>query len=323
MLTGQIIFARHKDGYYYPATINSAFGSLIKVSFLNSPNGDMQEISKSDTIELQDALKTLNLESNWENAGFFIKGTITSQHPLTILYDDKMEEKIELNQLRGTKLGDIVQEQDLSLKKVISVLYEGLLSSIAREYEEDNNAEDIKKIEQEFKYASTLYVKQSALSWTFAIARDRLAVRKADGIDCYTIEGIGTIKSVNGKQLQVYDINGHKVAHIKQKHLWSVLSWMKGRNDSQLSIEINETEVCKIIRKKGIFKNSIEYVGLPWQHKRGWIDTYEIKDNNNKIVMQVKCNSYTTWSWGDCFEINIANPKQELLCLCVALALWC
>jgi len=95
---GQTVFARWRNGYYYPAVVDEVLGNDIQVSYLD---GDTGPVAKEHVMELQEAFEVLNLQGNWKHGGFFFKGEIASQEPLTMHYNDGGIEQIELVQLRG------------------------------------------------------------------------------------------------------------------------------------------------------------------------------------------------------------------------------
>jgi len=95
---GQTVFARWKDGYYYPAVVDEILGSHAKVSFLD---GDEGRVLKEHMMELQEAFETMNFQGNWKYGGIFFKGVIASHLPMVMHYNDGDVEQIELGQLRG------------------------------------------------------------------------------------------------------------------------------------------------------------------------------------------------------------------------------
>jgi len=106
ILAGQTVFARWKDGYYYPAVIEKILeNDTAKVSFLDGYSGT---VSQAHFVQLQDALETMQLQGNWKNFGFFFKGALDSQESMLMYYDDGDIEQIELSQLRGERPGEPV-----------------------------------------------------------------------------------------------------------------------------------------------------------------------------------------------------------------------
>ena len=99
---GQTVFAQwSSDGYYYPATVGDILENHVRVSFLD---GDAGTVSKAHIVELGEAFKVMEFEGNWKYLGMFYKGVISSSQPLIMDYDDGDVERIQLNQLRGSRL---------------------------------------------------------------------------------------------------------------------------------------------------------------------------------------------------------------------------
>ncbi|MCL2842111.1 MAG: SHOCT domain-containing protein [Oscillospiraceae bacterium] len=101
---GQTVFARYKDGYYYPAVVDEVLGEHINASFLD---GDTGVIAKEDIMELQEGFETLHFQGNWQHGGIFYKGKLASHLPMVMHYNDGDVEQIELVQLRGKRPGPV------------------------------------------------------------------------------------------------------------------------------------------------------------------------------------------------------------------------
>ena len=148
-----------------------------------------------------------------------------------------------------------------------------------------------------------LYIQQKVFSW-----RDRFSVKDADGADRYYAEG--EVFSL-GKQLHIYNSNGHAVAHIRQK----LMSFTP-----KFEIEINGQIVCEIVRKFTILDHDYYIDGLPWYLEGDfWGHDYSLI-NGNQVIMRLSKQWFT---WGDSYLLNILNPEHELKCLCIALAVDC
>jgi len=149
-----------------------------------------------------------------------------------------------------------------------------------------------------------LYLKQKVFSW-----RDRFYAKDENGGDRFYIEG--EIFSW-GKKLHVYDANGAEVAFIRQK----VFSFMP-----RYFVEIGGRVVCEIVKELTFFKHSYRLEGIPWRMNGDfWAHEYALGDNNGRQVMRMSKKWFT---WGDSYELDIADPNDEILCLCVALAVDC
>jgi len=147
-----------------------------------------------------------------------------------------------------------------------------------------------------------LYIKQKVFSW-----RDRFAVKDVNARDCWFAQGeVFTF----GRKLHVYDANGAEAAFIRQK----VLSFLP-----RYFIEIggNEYEFVKdftLLRPKYRIRN------LGWSVSGDFFaHNYDVSDSHSEIMRISKA-----WlSWGDFYELDIADERNELLCLCVALTIDC
>jgi len=149
-----------------------------------------------------------------------------------------------------------------------------------------------------------LYLKQKVFSW-----RDRFFAKDENGGDRFAVEG--EIFSW-GKKLHVYNTNGTEAAFIRQK----VFSWMP-----RYFVEIGGNVVCEIVKEFTFFKPSYILVGIPWRLSGDiFAHEYMLNDNNGGQIMRMSKKWFT---WGDSYELDIANPNDELLCLCVTLAVDC
>ena len=101
--SGQTVFARWSDGYYYPAVVAEVLDNQIKAAFLD---GDSGLVSKDHVIDLEDGFKLLQLQGNWQHHGYFFKGTIENPALMIMHYNDGDVEQVELVQLRGALPGE-------------------------------------------------------------------------------------------------------------------------------------------------------------------------------------------------------------------------
>ena len=146
-----------------------------------------------------------------------------------------------------------------------------------------------------------LYIKEKIFTWG-----DKFTVKDELGRDKYVVEG--EIFSW-GKKLHVYDMSGREVAFIKQE-LWS---WLP-----KYYVFCGNRQVAEI-RKEFTFlfpKYSIE--GLGWEVDGSfWEHEYQITCSGTTIVTISK-----EWmTWGDSYELNIANPADEIVALAVVLTI--
>ena len=148
-----------------------------------------------------------------------------------------------------------------------------------------------------------LYIKEKVFSWG-----DKFTVKDASGRDKYVVEGeVFTW----GKKLHIYDMTGREVAFIKQE-VWSFLP--------RFYVFCGGQQVAEI-KKEFTFlfpKYSIE--GLGWEIDGSFLaHEYEITKGGRSIVTISK-----EWmTWGDSYELNIANPADEILALAVVITIDC
>ena len=148
-----------------------------------------------------------------------------------------------------------------------------------------------------------LYIKQKVFSWG-----DKFTVKDEYGNDKYLVQG--EVLSF-GKKLHVYDSVGREVAFIKQE-IWSFLP--------RYYVFCGDEQIAEI-KKEFTFlfpKYSIE--GLGWEIEgRILAHDYEIIKNGNSIVTISK-----EWmTWGDSYELDIAEPEDEIVALAVVLTIDC
>jgi len=144
-----------------------------------------------------------------------------------------------------------------------------------------------------------LYMKQRVFSW-----RDKFHVKDAAEVDRYYVEGeVFTL----GKKLHVYDAEGREVAFIRQK----VMSLLP-----RYYIEIGGTTV-EIVKEFTLLKPRFRFEGLPWRLEGDFFEhNYTLIDGERTVMQMTKA----WFSWGDSYELDIADAGSELMCLCIALA---
>ena len=148
-----------------------------------------------------------------------------------------------------------------------------------------------------------LYIKQKVFSWG-----DKFTVKDELGNDRYIVEGeIFTF----GKKLHVYDLQGREVAFIQQE----VWSWMP-----RFYVFCGGRQVAEIKKKFTFLFSKYTIEGLGWEIDGSFMGhDYEITRNGQPIVSIRK-----EWmTWGDSYELNIANPSDEIVALAVVLTIDC
>ena len=148
-----------------------------------------------------------------------------------------------------------------------------------------------------------LYIKEKVFSWT-----DRFTVRDDRGNDKYYVEGEFFSW---GKKLHVYDLQGREVAFIKQE-VWSFMP--------RYYVLVGGRQVAEIRKEFTFFFPKYSIDGLGWEIDGSfWEHEYEITQNGMPIVTISK-----EWmTWGDSYELDIANPAHEIVALAVVLTIDC
>ena len=148
-----------------------------------------------------------------------------------------------------------------------------------------------------------LYIKQKVFSWG-----DSFTVKDADGADRYTVQGeIFTW----GKKLHVYDMAGNEVAYIEQA-VWSFLP--------RYYVFCGNEQVAEIKKEFSFLFPRYSIEGLGWEIEGSLMaHDYEIMQDGRTIVTIRK-----EWmTWGDSYELDIADPKDEIVALAVVLTIDC
>ena len=137
--------------------------------------------------------------------------------------------------------------------------------------------------------------------------RDRFAVKDETESDRWFAQGeIFTL----GRKLHVYDVNGTEAAFIRQK-LLSLLP--------RYYIELNG-KVYEFVREFTLLRPKYTIRNFDWKIDGNFMEhNYTVTDSHGEVMRITKA-----WlSWGDFYELDIANEQNELLCLCVVLAIDC
>ena len=147
-----------------------------------------------------------------------------------------------------------------------------------------------------------LYIKQKVFTW-----RDRFAVKDEAQRDRWFAQG--EILSL-GRKLRVYDASGAEVAFIRKK----MLSFLP-----RYYLELNGTEY-EFVKEFSLLRPKYTIRNLGWTINGDiWGHEYAVTSSFGQIMRISKA-----WlTWGDFYELDISDVQNELLCLCVALAIDC
>ncbi len=148
-----------------------------------------------------------------------------------------------------------------------------------------------------------LYIKEKVFSWG-----DKFTVKDEAGEDRYFVEGeVFTW----GKKLHVYDRHGREVAFIRQKFTWMFPTYI---------LEVGGREVATIRREFSLFTPKYTVEGQNWTVDGSfWEHEYGIYDGNR----QVAAISKEWMTWGDSYQLDIANAADEIMALAVVLTIDC
>jgi uncharacterized protein YxjI len=148
-----------------------------------------------------------------------------------------------------------------------------------------------------------LYIKQRVFSWG-----DKFTVKDENGTDVYRAAGeVFTW----GKKLHLYDNAGQEVAFIRQK----VISWLP-----RYYAEVNGRTI-EVVKQISFFRPKYRVEGLPWRLEGDFFaHEYALIDDGGNTVMQMSKHWFT---WGDSYELAIADPALAPEALCVALVVDC
>jgi uncharacterized protein YxjI len=148
-----------------------------------------------------------------------------------------------------------------------------------------------------------LYIKQKVFSWN-----DKFSVYDVSGTERYFVEG--EIFSW-GKKLHVYDSMEQEAAFIRQE-VFTLLP--------KFIVSVAGQDIAKIVKEFTFFKPRYRIDGLNWEIDGDfWDHDYEITKNGRTIVRLSK----EWFTWGDCYELDIEDPKDEIVALAVVLAIDC
>ena len=148
-----------------------------------------------------------------------------------------------------------------------------------------------------------LYIKEKVFSWS-----DTFFVKDELGNDKYSVEG--EIFSW-GKKLHVYDRHGAEVAFIKQELLTLLPLYTVYRNGE---------EAARVRKEFSFFFPRFTVDGPGWELDGSfWEHDYRIWQNGQPVASITK-----EWmTWGDSYELDIADSVDEILALAVVLTIDC
>ena len=144
-----------------------------------------------------------------------------------------------------------------------------------------------------------LYIQQRV--FTFG---DKFSIYDQNANESFYVEGeVFTF----GKKLHLYSANGREAAFIHQK-LFSFLP--------KYYISVNGTDVAEVVKEFTFFRNEYTVNGLGWKVSGDFMDhDYSITSEDKTIAVVSK----QWFSWGDAYEIDIAEGIDPALAISVVL----
>lgn len=145
------------------------------------------------------------------------------------------------------------------------------------------------------------YIKQKVFSF-----RDRFNIYNEYGESVFTV--YGEIISL-GKKLHMLNINDNEVAYIHQKLLSFLPKFFINRNDE---------DIATVTKKLTFLKDRYIIEAFGWEVKGDIVDhNYSITGVNGTVAVISK-----KWlSWGDSYEIAIADGIDNINVLCTVLVI--
>ncbi len=145
------------------------------------------------------------------------------------------------------------------------------------------------------------YVKQKVFSWG-----DKFRIYDENQNDRYYVQG--EVFSF-GKKLHLYNPGGTELAFIHQK----VFSFLP-----RFFISRNGVDVAQVVKEFTLFRHEYTVEGLGWTVSGDFLaHDYDIKADGRTVAVISK----HWFTWGDTYEINIADDADEIMALCVVLVI--
>ena len=142
------------------------------------------------------------------------------------------------------------------------------------------------------------YIKQDV--FTFG---EYFVVNNQYGEDVYKVKG--SFFKIP-KEFVIYNLNDQVVAHI-EKQMFRFLSHFDIHTNNQtLTVKNNFS----------LFHTDISIVGSPWNLRGDFLSRNYSVVNGDHPIMTLQKHWFT---WGDSYELDIANPNDLVLCLAIAI----
>ena len=145
------------------------------------------------------------------------------------------------------------------------------------------------------------YIQQQVFSFG-----DRFSIYDENENVCFGVQGeVFTF----GKKLHLYSANGKELAFIHQK-LFSFLP--------KYYISVDGNDIAEVVKEFTFFQNEYTVNGLGWKVNGNFLDhDYSIFSEDRTIAVVSK----QWFSWGDAYEIDIADGIDPTLAISVVLVI--
>ncbi len=147
------------------------------------------------------------------------------------------------------------------------------------------------------------FMKQKVFSW-----RSEFTIKDEQGIDRYYVQGEYFSW---GHRLHLYAPGGVEVAYLEQK-LWSFLP--------KYRVFLAGSLVAEVVQEFTWLKQRYNVHGPNWQVEGDFLaHEYEFFSPFGPVARISKA----WFTWGDSYCIDVANPADELLAICITLTIDC
>lgn len=148
-----------------------------------------------------------------------------------------------------------------------------------------------------------LLIEQQVFSW-----KDRFTVRDETGADRYYVTG--ELFSW-GKKLHVCDLRGREVAYIEQQ-----LFTFRPR----YAVYAGGALIGEVVKEFSFFTPRYTVEDADWDAEGDfWAHDYTVSRHGVPVVSIQK----EWFTWGDCYALDIRDPKDEIQALALVLAIDC
>lgn len=149
----------------------------------------------------------------------------------------------------------------------------------------------------------TLYMKQKIFSWS-----DRFTVKDELGNDRYYVQG--EVFSW-GHKLHVFNMDNQEVAFIKEE----IFTWLP-----RFEVYVGGSLAVEVKQELTFFRQKFTLAGTDWTVDGDfWDHRYEISGPAGSVASITRA----FFSWGDSYQIDIADGEDEVLVLATVLAIDC